>query len=64
MKMILSYRLTELKLYNELLNKDINLNDFQNESEKLFIQKMLHDYKYNVSHTAEALQFKEAICIN
>lgn len=50
----------ELKLYNELLNKDMSLNDFQNESEKLFIQKMLHDYKYNVSHTAEALQIQRS----
>jgi DNA-binding NtrC family response regulator len=50
----------ELKLYNELLNKDMSLNDFQNESERLFIQKMLHDYKYNVSHTAEALQIQRS----
>ncbi len=50
----------ELKLYNELLNKDMSLNDFQNESERLFIEKMLHDYKYNVSHTAEALQIQRS----
>jgi len=50
----------ELKLYNELLNKDMSLNEFQNETEKLFIQKMLSDYKYNVSHTAEALQIQRS----
>lgn len=31
------------------------LNEFQNESEKIFILKMLNDYKFNISQTANAL---------
>ena len=45
---------------NDLLNKNLTLNDFQNESEKLFLQKMLKDYKYNIVHTAEALKIQRS----
>lgn len=48
------------KLLNELLNKNLTLNDFQNESEKVFIEKMLRDYKYNIVHTAEALKIQRS----
>jgi two-component system, NtrC family, nitrogen regulation response regulator NtrX len=48
------------KLLNELLNKNLTLNDFQNESEKIFIEKMLRDYKYNIVHTAEALKIQRS----
>jgi DNA-binding NtrC family response regulator len=48
------------KFLNELINKNMPLNDFQNESEKIFIMKMLNDYKYNISQTAEALQIQRS----
>lgn len=48
------------KLLNDLLNKNLSLNDFQNESEKVFIEKMLRDYKYNIVHTAEALKIQRS----
>jgi two-component system nitrogen regulation response regulator NtrX len=48
------------KLLNELLNKNLTLNEFQNESEKVFIEKMLRDYKYNIVHTAEALKIQRS----
>jgi two-component system, NtrC family, nitrogen regulation response regulator NtrX len=48
------------KLLNDLLNKNLTLNDFQNESEKVFIEKMLRDYKYNIVHTAEALKIQRS----
>jgi DNA-binding NtrC family response regulator len=48
------------KFLNELINKDLSLNDFQNESEKIFIMKMLNDYKYNISQTAEALNIQRS----
>ena len=48
------------KFLNELLNKNLTLNDFQNESEKVFIEKMLRDYKYNIVHTAEALKIQRS----
>jgi two-component system, NtrC family, nitrogen regulation response regulator NtrX len=48
------------KMLNDLLNKNLTLNDFQNESEKVFIEKMLRDYKYNIVHTAEALKIQRS----
>lgn len=48
------------KEINDLLNKNLTLNDFQNESEKLFLIKMLKDYKYNIVHTAEALKIQRS----
>ncbi|MDD5361162.1 MAG: sigma-54 dependent transcriptional regulator [Ignavibacteria bacterium] len=48
------------KELNDLLNKDLSLNDFQNESEKMFLMKMLGDYKYNISQTAEALKIQRS----
>lgn len=48
------------KELNDLLNKDLSLNEFQNESEKLFLVKMLKDYKYNISQTAEALNIQRS----
>jgi two-component system, NtrC family, nitrogen regulation response regulator NtrX len=45
---------------NDLINKNLTLNDFQNESEKLFLMKMLKDYKYNIVHTAEALKIQRS----
>ncbi len=45
---------------NDLLNKNLSLNDFQNESEKMFLLKMLNDYRYNISQTAEALKIQRS----
>lgn len=48
------------RILTDLINKNMSLNDFQNESEKLFLMKMLNDYKYNISQTAEALQIQRS----
>ncbi|MBE2254744.1 MAG: sigma-54-dependent Fis family transcriptional regulator [Ignavibacteria bacterium] len=48
------------KELSELLNKNIPLSEFQNESEKMFIKKILNDYKYNVSQTADALKIQRS----
>jgi len=48
------------KILNELINKNMTLNDFQNESEKIFILKMLNDYKYNISQTSAALEIQRS----
>lgn len=53
-----------VKEFSELLNKNMSLNDFQSESERLFIIKMLNDYNYNKSHTAEALQIQRSHLYN
>ncbi len=52
------------KEFSELFNKNMSLNDFQNESEKIFILKMLNDYKFNVSKTAEALNIQRSHLYN
>ena len=52
------------KEFSELLNKNMTLNEFQNESEKIFVLKMLNDYKFNVSQTAEALQIQRSHLYN
>lgn len=49
-----------LRILTDLLNKNMSLNEFQNESEKIFIQKVLNDYQYNVSRTAEALKIQRS----
>lgn len=49
-----------LKEFSELFNKNMPLNDFQNESERIFILKMLNDYKFNISKTAEALDIQRS----
>jgi DNA-binding NtrC family response regulator len=46
--------------FSELFNKNMPLNEFQNESEKIFILKMLNDYKYNISQTSDALQIQRS----
>lgn len=46
--------------FSELLNKNMSLNEFQNESEKIFLVKMLNDYDYNISRTADALQIQRS----
>lgn len=48
------------KELNDLLNKNLSLNEFQNESEKLFLLKVLKDYKYNISQTAEGLKIQRS----
>ena len=48
------------KVLTDLINRNMSLNDFQNESEKLFLMKMLNDYDYNVTQTAEALQIQRS----
>ncbi|MEO8665873.1 MAG: sigma-54 dependent transcriptional regulator [Ignavibacteria bacterium] len=50
----------QLKEFSELFNKNMSLNDFQNDSEKIFLLKMLNDYKYNISQTADALQIQRS----
>jgi DNA-binding NtrC family response regulator len=52
------------KEFSELFNKNMSLNDFQNESEKIFILKMLNDYKFNISKTAEALNIQRSHLYN
>ncbi len=49
-----------LKEFSDLFNKNMSLNDFQNESERIFLLKMLNDYKYNISQTASALQIQRS----
>jgi two-component system nitrogen regulation response regulator NtrX len=49
-----------LKEFSEMFNRNMSLNDFQNESEKIFLLKMLNDYKYNISQTASALQIQRS----
>lgn len=49
-----------LKEFSEMFNKNMSLNDFQNESERIFILKMLNDYKYNISQTASALHIQRS----
>ena len=46
--------------FSELFNKNMPLNEFQNESERIFILKMLNDYKYNISQTSDALQIQRS----
>lgn len=46
--------------FSELLNKNMSLNEFQNESEKIFLVKMLNDYDYNISRTADALKIQRS----
>jgi DNA-binding NtrC family response regulator len=48
------------KELNDLLNKYLSLNEFQNESERMFLMKILQDYKYNISQTAEALKIQRS----
>lgn len=48
------------KELNDLLNKNLSLNDFQNDSERVFILKMLSDYKYNITQTAEAMKIQRS----
>ena len=48
------------KEFSDLFNKKMSLNDFQNESERIFILKMLNDYKFNISKTAEALDIQRS----
>lgn len=48
------------KELNDLLNKNLSLNDFQNQSERMFLLKMLADYKYNISQTAAALNIQRS----
>jgi len=46
--------------FSELFNRNMPLNEFQNESEKIFLVKMLNDYDYNISRTADALQIQRS----
>ena len=48
------------KELNDLLNKNLSLNEFQNESERIFLLKVLKDYKYNISQTAEGLKIQRS----
>ncbi|HPS65150.1 MAG TPA: sigma-54 dependent transcriptional regulator [Ignavibacteria bacterium] len=52
------------KFLNDLMNRNMSFNEFQNESEKLFIIKMLNDYKYNISQTADALKIQRSHLYN
>lgn len=49
-----------LREFTDLFNKNMTLNDFQNDSEKIFLLKMLNDYKYNISQTADALHIQRS----
>ncbi len=52
------------KLYNELFYKDLSLNQFQNDSEKIFLLKVLNDYKFNMTRASEALQIQRSHLYN
>ena len=45
---------------SELLNKNLSLNSFQNESERIFLVKMLNDCKNNISQTADVLEIQRS----
>lgn len=49
-----------LREFSDLFNRNMSLNDFQNESERIFLLKMLNDYRYNISQTASALQIQRS----
>ncbi|MBM4158270.1 MAG: sigma-54-dependent Fis family transcriptional regulator [Ignavibacteria bacterium] len=48
------------KIFADLFSRNMSLNEYQNESEKIFLEKMLNDYKYNISQTAEALKIQRS----
>ncbi|MFA5011236.1 MAG: sigma-54 dependent transcriptional regulator [Ignavibacteria bacterium] len=48
------------KELNDLLNRNLSLNEFQNESEKIFLLKVLKDYRNNISQTAEGLKIQRS----
>jgi len=50
----------DLKEFMELFNKNVSLNEFQNESEKIFLLKMLNDYKFNITQAADAMQIQRS----
>ncbi|MEO8447976.1 MAG: sigma-54 dependent transcriptional regulator [bacterium] len=50
----------DLKEFIELFNKNVSLNEFQNESEKIFLLKMLNDYKFNITQAADAMQIQRS----
>ena len=52
------------KLYSELFYKDLSLNQFQNDSEKIFLMKVLNDYKFNMTRASEALQIQRSHLYN
>ena len=49
-----------LSEFDELLNSPISLHSFQNESEKIFIEKKLAENNWNISKTAEALNIQRS----
>ena len=49
-----------LQVLEDLMNKNMSLNEFQNESEKNFLLKVLNDYNYNIVQTAEALKIQRS----
>lgn len=49
---------------DEILNAEISLHKFQDESEKLFIIKKLNEYNWNITKTAEALNIQRSHLYN
>ena len=49
-----------LSSFDELLNSPISLHDFQDESEKIFIERKLSEFNWNISKTAEALNIQRS----
>jgi two-component system nitrogen regulation response regulator NtrX len=49
-----------LSNFDELINSPISLHDFQNESEKIFIERKLAENNWNISKTAEMLNIQRS----
>jgi two-component system, NtrC family, nitrogen regulation response regulator NtrX len=49
-----------LQVLEDLMNKNMSLNDFQNESERNFLLKVLNDFKYNIVQAAESLKIQRS----
>lgn len=44
----------------KIINSDVTLRDFQDLSEKIFLEKKLHENSWNISKTAEALDMQRS----
>jgi two-component system nitrogen regulation response regulator NtrX len=46
--------------FEKIMNSPISLHDFQDESEKMFIEKKLKENNWNISKTAELLNIQRS----
>lgn len=49
-----------LSEFDKFISSDISLHDFQDQTEKLFIERKLREYNWNISKTAEALNIQRS----